>query len=121
MTFVCDEGVDRLVVLRLRSEGHEVVYIAEVSPSVTDDVVLEEANRRGALLVTRDKDFGELVFRLGRVSSAVVLLRLPDATSAERASLVAGLVREHDTELLNAFTVLSRHKVRIRSHGRADD
>jgi hypothetical protein len=36
VTFVCDEGVDRLVVQRLREEGHEVVYIAEMSPSVSD-------------------------------------------------------------------------------------
>lgn len=121
MIFVCDEGVDRLVVELLREDGHEVLYIADASPSVTDDVVLDEANRRDALLVTRDKDFGELVYRLGRASAGVVLLRLPDATSAERAALAVGLVREHGDELRNAFTVVTRNKVRIRKRDRTGD
>ena len=63
MNLVADEGVDRAVVERLRRDGHEVVYVAELSPSVADEEVLQEANARSAVLLTADKDFGELVFR----------------------------------------------------------
>lgn len=48
---------------RLRHDGHDVLYVAKLSPSITDEEVLQQANDRGALLVTADKDFGELVFR----------------------------------------------------------
>lgn len=88
-----------------------------MSPSVPDEAVLAEANARGAVLITMDKDFGELVFRLERASKGVVLVRVPDATPAERAALVSGLVREHGPEFSGAFTVLSSNKVRIRRHG----
>ncbi|HEX5872366.1 MAG TPA: DUF5615 family PIN-like protein [Longimicrobium sp.] len=71
MNFVCDEGVDRSIVVQLRSDGHDVVYIAELSPSIPDDEVLREANERAAVLVTADKDFGELVFRLGKLSTGI--------------------------------------------------
>jgi predicted nuclease of predicted toxin-antitoxin system len=63
MNILADESVDRQIVERLRQDGHEVLYIAEMEPSIEDDLVLERANERSALLVTADKDFGELVFR----------------------------------------------------------
>lgn len=47
-----------------------------MDPGISDDIVLELANSEGVLLLTADKDFGELVFRLRRVSSGVVLVRL---------------------------------------------
>lgn len=89
MIFFCDEGVDRHVVLRLRMDGFETHYVAELSPSISDDVVLECANTLGAVLVTMDKDFGELVYRLGKISSGVLLVRLSGYTPAERADAVS--------------------------------
>jgi len=69
VNLVANEGVDRPVVERLRQDGHDVVYVAELSPSITDEEVLQQANARSAVLLTADKDFGELVFRQ-RVESA---------------------------------------------------
>lgn len=117
MIFFCDEGVDRHVVLRLRMDGFETHYVAELSPSISDDVVLERANALGAVLVTMDKDFGELVYRLGRISSGVLLVRLPGYTPAERADAVSDAVREHGDEFPGAFSVLSPAKLRIRRAG----
>ena len=81
MTFVADEGVDGAVVAELRSEGYDVLYVADMSPGISDDEVLNRANGKQALLVTEDKDFGELVFRLGRIHKGVVLLRLNGLSS----------------------------------------
>ncbi len=114
MNLVADESVDRQVVLRLRQEGHDTVYVAELSPSITDDAVLQEANRRGALLVTADKDFGELVYRQGRVHAGVVLLRLAGLPLAAKAETVAQVFRERGPELPGAFSVISPGAVRIR-------
>lgn len=64
-----------------------------------------------------DKDFGELVFRLRRASPGVLLVRLPKSTSAERAEIVAAVVRTHRANLEHAFTVVSPRRVRIRRGG----
>jgi uncharacterized protein (DUF433 family) len=56
---LADEGVDAAMVARLRSDGHDVVYVAEVSPGIIDDAVLELANADERVLTTEDKDFGE--------------------------------------------------------------
>ena len=114
MNLLADESVDRPVVDRLRQQGHEVVYVAELSPSMSDDQVLQYANERDALLVTADKDFGELVFRVGKVHRGVVLLRLAGLPPAVKAETVAKVLRDHAAKLVGAFSVVSSGAVRIR-------
>jgi hypothetical protein len=62
MIFVADEGVDSFVVSQLRANHRQVLYVAEMSPGLSDDDVLQQTNDARALLMTEDKDFGELVF-----------------------------------------------------------
>ena len=52
MNLLADESVEREVVEYLRTDGHAIVYVAELSPSITDDRVLDEANARSDPLVT---------------------------------------------------------------------
>jgi predicted nuclease of predicted toxin-antitoxin system len=63
MNFLADESVDQPVVEQLRTDGHYVIAVAEMMPSLPDEAVLTMANQNEALLLMADKDFGELVFR----------------------------------------------------------
>lgn len=114
MRLLVDESVERQVVEHLRREGHDVIYIAEIEPGVTDDIVLSKANEKDALLVTADKDFGELVFRQGLINSGVVLLRLAGLSSETKAEAVVDALHNHESKLSNAFSVISPGMVRIR-------
>jgi predicted nuclease of predicted toxin-antitoxin system len=114
LRLLCDEGVERQIVESLRSAGHVVSYIAESDPGLTDEAVLALANESGALLVTNDKDFGELVFRRGLISQGVMLLRLAGMAPVEKGRLVAAVVAEHEVELQSAFCVVTSTAVRIR-------
>ena len=114
MNLLADESVDHPTVERLRQEGHDVLYIAEMEPGIADNVVLSRANEKSALLVTADKDFGELVFRQKLVNSGVLLLRLAGLSLETRAGIVADVLREREHELLQAFSVISPGMVRIR-------
>jgi predicted nuclease of predicted toxin-antitoxin system len=51
------------LVQRLRDEGHEVFYMTEIKADSTDDEVLAIANSKSAILITRDRGFGQLVFQ----------------------------------------------------------
>ncbi|MEZ4868824.1 MAG: DUF5615 family PIN-like protein [Caldilineaceae bacterium] len=114
MNLLADEGVDRPIVERLRQEGHSVAYIAEMSPGISDDVILAQANADNALLLTLDKDFGELVFRQGLVHAGVILIRLAGLQPITKAQLVTVVLHERGNELLDAFSVISPGSVRIR-------
>jgi predicted nuclease of predicted toxin-antitoxin system len=111
---VADEGVDRQVVDELRSLGHDVLYIAESEPGIDDETVLARSRESGAVLITADKDFGELVFRQGRLHSGVVLLRLFGLTPQEKAQIVGAALERHADELPDRFAVISERSLRLR-------
>lgn len=114
MNFVADEGVDRQIVSRLREARHDVIYIAELEPGIDDSQVLAKARAEGALLITADKDFGELVYRRSELSAGVLLVRLAGLTPQRRADLVVSCVENHGSEMVNAFCVLSAGSFRLR-------
>lgn len=76
--------------------------------------VLEEANRSGALLITADKDFGELVFRLGRIAAGVVLIRLAGLSALAKANTISAAFASRAHEMPSAFSVISPGRIRIR-------
>lgn len=114
MNFLADESLDRPIVERLRQEGYAVQYVAEMAAGISDQRVLELANQQSALLLTADKDFGELVFRQRRVTTGVVLVRLAGLPSTRKAAVVASNLTKHRQELVGNFTVISPGAVRIR-------
>ena len=113
MNLLADESVDKSIVDRLREDGHTVSYIAELTPSIDDDTVLHQANQSASLLITSDKDFGELVFRMGRIHAGVVLLRLAGLSAAEKRTTVSSVFANRANELQAAFSVISPGRVRI--------
>jgi len=116
MNILADESVDRPIVMQLRQDGHHVEYVAEMSPSISDETVLNYANTRQALLMMADKDFGELVFRLHRASCGVILIRLAGLSPSLKARVVSDALSDHSSEMMRAFTVISTAVVRIRHY-----
>jgi predicted nuclease of predicted toxin-antitoxin system len=114
VNLIADESVDRPIVNALRSAGYAVVEIAELAPSLTDDAVLALAQQHAAQLLTQDRDFGELVYRLGRASHGVLLIRLHGMTSAEKAVQTVNALRLHGERLPKRFAVLTRQGLRLR-------
>lgn len=116
MNLIADESVDRQIVDELRRSGHKVVYIAEVDPSISDNEVFDIANKINALLVTADKDFGEIVFRDGRIASkGVILLRLAGLSPTLKSGIVLNAIKENEPILAGSFTVISPGSVRRRA------
>ena len=114
MNILADENISRLLVERLRQEGHQVRYIAEIARGSNDPTVLEIANQQGSLLVTDDKDFGELVFHRHLRASGVLLVRLATLSPAEEVEVVVQIIELYNAKLLQAFTVITPQGIRIR-------
>jgi len=73
--WVADECVDAALVSQLRGGGHDLLYVAEIASGATDAEVLRRARNDSRLLLTEDKDFGELLFRLKLAVPGLVLLK----------------------------------------------
>lgn len=114
MKLVADESVEGPTVHALRAAGHEILFIAESSPGIEDGAVLEIARQQNALLLTADKDFGELVFRNGERHSGVLLIRSVEGSLEENAANTLAAISQYGTELVNRFSVLAKGVLRIR-------
>ena len=90
-----DEGIHRGVVDRLRNAGHQLSYIAELAPGAPDADVLDRANRNSEVLVTEDKDFGELVFRQNLTNRGVILLRMYGFSASDQAAALLDFLTMH--------------------------
>lgn len=87
-----------------------------MEPGIEDAAVLERANERLALLLTGDKDFGELVYRDKLLTAGgVILVRLAGLLAETKAEIVSAAIREHGAEFAQRFGVISPGRVRIRA------
>ncbi len=114
MTFVADESVDRPIMERRGEDGYGVIYVAEIGAGMPDDEVLLLAGREKAVLITADKDFGEMVFRQRLHGHGILLIRLAGFPSTRKADWVKFAVREHQGELEESFAVLQPGIIRVR-------
>jgi predicted nuclease of predicted toxin-antitoxin system len=114
MLFVADENVDAQIVKKLRQNGFDVYYIAEASPSISDAKVLASANRRKGILITADKDFGDLVFRQQKSHAGVILLRLAGVSSLKKTEIVSFVIAQYGQKLAGSFTIVTSTAIRIR-------
>jgi predicted nuclease of predicted toxin-antitoxin system len=113
MKIVADEGIEKPIVFMLRVQGHHVIHIAEIAPGSTDPDILEFAKQQRALLISYDKDFGDLIFKKHYDTHGVVLVRLPDdLTSWEKAEIVVDFISEYQEGLFYGFSVIKSNKNR---------
>ena len=114
MRLVADECVDYGIIRELRKNNVEVFSIFEEIASIKDKNVLEIANEREWILLTEDRDFGELVFRLKNAHHGVILIRLEGYKPHLKAGIVLSTITKHSNELINSFTVIQPNATRIR-------
>lgn len=113
LRFLADENFPGLAVSELRKRGHDVVWIVTDAPGISDEEVLARARNENRVLLTFDKDFGELVFRAGKsASSGVVLFRI-SARSPEYVAETAARVLEHRDDWVGHFAVVENTRVRL--------
>ncbi|RPD41646.1 DUF5615 family PIN-like protein [Chitinophaga barathri] len=114
MRLLADEGVDKPIIDKLRLSGLDVHYILETNQGADDETVLSIANAEERILLTQDKDFGELVYRLQKVHFGIILIRLGTQPPSQKADFLTRVLLEYGAKLPNAFTVIQPNAIRIR-------
>jgi predicted nuclease of predicted toxin-antitoxin system len=114
MKFLADEYCDLALVDTLRAEGHDVYYVAESLRGGSDDAILTRAYSENRLLITEDKDFGELVYRLGQPARGIILLRFDTVDRAFKIPRLLTFLGQDPQRLSGSFVVIEIDKVRVR-------
>jgi predicted nuclease of predicted toxin-antitoxin system len=115
MKFLLDQDVYAATMRFLRGLGHDVVPMAQIDLSQADDSdLLEKAQEQDRIFVTRDRDFGGLVFVSGLGAGVIYLRLLPSTQNAVHQELERVLKIYSEDELKSAFVVVEpgRHRFR---------
>ncbi len=113
MNFIVDECTGPKVAEWLRGEGHDVLSIFDADPGLDDEKILERAFAENRILLTADKDFGDLIFREKQPHHGVVLLRLRHQSSANHITALDRLLTNHPGPLEDRFVVVTDSGIRM--------
>ena len=113
LRFLADESCDFGVVKALRAEGYDVLALTEITARSVDSDVIAQASQEKRVLLTEDKDFGQLVFASQADSAGVILIRYPGNARKSLQDAVVKLVHEQGDEIRTAFVVIQPGHIRM--------
>ncbi len=115
MRILANENFPGEAVKALRSKGHDVVWIRTDAPGSKDRAVLKRGEAEKRLLLTFDKDFGEMAYRLRMpTSSGVILFRISTPSAAIVAQKILAVL-ESRTDWMGHFSVVEDKQIRMRA------
>jgi len=115
MRFIVDECTGPAVARWLREHQHDVFSVYEEDRGLDDLGVLERAVTDHRILITNDKDFGNMIFREAKAHHGIILLRLEDERAANKVKVIKRLLEQYAAQLANQFVVARENTVRITS------
>jgi predicted nuclease of predicted toxin-antitoxin system len=115
MKFLLDQDVYAVTVHFLRNNSYDVVTASDLNLSrAKDSELLKLAGEQGQIFITRDRDYGNLVFVHGAGSGVIYLRMLPSNMADVHAELKRVLETYSESELATSFVVVEKHRHRIR-------
>ena len=114
MRFLVDEGVDTRLAAMLTAAGHDVVEIVVTARGSDDLAIADRAMTERRIIVTADKDFGDLAFRDGIAMPGIVLMRMPGSTFEERSSQLSLAISLYADRLDQMIIVVEPDNIRAR-------
>jgi predicted nuclease of predicted toxin-antitoxin system len=113
MRFLVDECTGPAVSQYLRALSHEVFSVYEEARGMADDEILIKAHSESWIVVTHDRDFGEMIFRENRPHRGVVFLRLRDERAPSKIAAIERVLASYEDRLADEFVVVTDAQVRF--------
>jgi len=114
LNFLVDVGVGRGVEQYLTKEGYDTKAVRDIDPCMADEEIIRLAHSENRMVVTMDKDFGELVYHSSIDHCGVLLLRLEDAVGSEKLQVIQFIMQHYSDRIRNCFCVFKNDKFRIK-------
>ena len=114
MHFLANENIPKATITALREAGHDVYAISEISPGITDAEVMQRAHEQQRIIITFDRDYGELVFRHRHpLPAGILFLRFTPRTPVEPAEFIEQILTS-GIPLKGHFSTADRDQLRQR-------
>ena len=113
-TFLADENIPLYVVKQLRKEGYKVISVTEEFAGSSDEKILELSSRNKWVIITFDKDFGELIYKQkSNKPYGIILMRVTPKSPEYILQLLKWLLLQTNISFEVNFVVLNKDKVRV--------
>ncbi len=113
MRFLVDECVGPSVVRWLRENNHDASSAFEDCRGWEDERILEKACTEGRIVVTVDKDFGDMIFRMKLPHRGIILLRSAYCGPSDKISMMKKVLSLDESDLSGRFVVVTETAIRI--------
>ena len=113
MRFLVDECVCNTVAEFLKENGHTVFSVFEASRGAADDQLLHKCYTENYILITSDKDFGEMIFKNQKLHKGIILIRCIPNNFKQKIIVLTKLLLNYYDKMENNFVVVSNENVRI--------
>ena len=113
MRFLVDESCDYSIVRELRAAGYDIAEIRIISPGASDNEVIEVANNEARILLTEDKDFGQLFFASSDKPPGVILIRFPANARKNITQSIIKFINDNAVKIKGNFVVIQPGRIRI--------
>lgn len=114
LKFLVDVGVGKAVENYLLEAGYDTKAVRDINPRMEDKEIILMAASEDRMVITMDKDFGELIYHSTLRHSGILLLRLEDATGSEKLEVLKHIMKNYADRIKNCFCVFQNDKFRIR-------
>ena len=111
--FLANVNIEKPVIDYLVRNGIDVKWVADIDKRMPDVKVCEAANNEERIILTNDKDFGEIVFLQKKIVQGIVLLRIKGQDAMEKAGLIERLLDKYPSKIIRHFVVVTKEKFRF--------
>ena len=114
LKFLVDVGVGEKVEDFLYKNGYDILSVRKLNPRMSDSEIINIAAKDNRIVITMDKDFGELIYDSGLIHKGILLLRTENCSGDKKAKILSEILINYSSELEENFCVFSKDRLRIR-------
>lgn len=111
--FLANVNVEKPLVDFLDEKGFDIRWVTNIDKRMPDARVCEIANKEQRVIITNDKDFGEIVFLQKKITYGVILLRIKGQNSSEKIILIEKLLDKYPDKIADHFVIVTKEKFRF--------
>lgn len=113
MKFLADVNIEKRIVVFLRGAGYDVLWLPDYDCHLDDESLLQLACSENRIIVTNDKDFGELTFFQRKPSAGIILFRINEQNVRIKITILKNMLLKYPEKFCNHFVVIARKRIRF--------
>jgi predicted nuclease of predicted toxin-antitoxin system len=114
MKFLADENLEYSIISFLREKNVDIVAVRDIMKGAPNSEIIKYALENNLIILTSDKDFGELTFRLQKSNHGIILLRFSEINTIEKAKILWAAIEKIGNDAAGKFIVVQKNSIRIK-------